>query len=42
MKPRARGYFSRIGDGPNEIMRFEKGVLEHRRDDRDGINEDVK
>jgi hypothetical protein len=34
-------YFARIGDGPTEIMRFQNGVLKHRRDDRYGISEDV-
>jgi hypothetical protein len=34
-------YFLRIGDCPTETMRFQNGVLKHRRDDRYGINEDV-
>lgn len=35
-------YFLGIGGGPTGIMRFQNGVLKHRRDDRYGINEDVK
>ena len=34
-------YFSRLGRGPVELLRFENGILKHRRDDRYGINSPV-
>jgi hypothetical protein len=34
-------YLSRLHRGPTEIVGFHNGVRKHRRDDRDGINEDV-
>ena len=34
-------YLSRLHRGPTQIMRFDNGVLKHRRDDSLGINEHV-